>query len=103
MTHPRTVPDARRITVLDPTFEDDAEPVVLAARLTTLEGATVGIISNGKSNTRPFFAHLARILRDEWQVASVVLRTKSNYSAPAEVELINEASTWGAMFSGIGD
>lgn len=93
----------RRITILDPTFEDDIASVSRADRATTLVGATVGIISNGKANTRPFFEYLARLLRDEWGVAEVVLRTKSNYSAPAEADLINEASTWAAMFSGVGD
>ena len=34
-------------------------------RPVSLVGATVGIISNGKANTRPFFAHLARLLREE--------------------------------------
>ena len=95
---------SQRITVLDPTFEDnDTEAFELPTRVTTLAGTTVGIISNGKSNTRPFFEHLARLLRDEWGVADVIVRTKANYSAPAEAELINEASTWGAMFAGIGD
>ncbi len=91
------------ITVLDPSFEEDAEPLRLPARPATLRGATVGIISNGKQNAKPFFDHLTRLLRDEWGVAEVVLRTKSNYSAPAESELIDEAARWAVLFAGIGD
>ena len=91
------------ITVLDPSFEEDAEPLALPARPTTLRGATVGVISNGKQGTRRFFDHLARLLRDEWGVAEVVLRTKSNYSAPAEASLIDEAARWAVLFAGIGD
>ena len=93
----------RMLTVLDPTFEHDTKGFTLAKRASDLRGATVGIISNGKANTRPFFDHLDRLLHDEWGVAEVVRRTKSNYSAPAEVELINEASTWAALFTGVGD
>ena len=91
------------VTVLDPSFDEAAEPFTLPARPVTLAGATVGIISNGKANTRPFFDHLARLLREEWGVAEVILRTKSNYSAPAEQELIDEAAEWEVLFAGVGD
>ncbi len=91
------------MTVLDPSFEEDAATVVLPQRPHSLAGATVGFISNGKQGTKGFFAHLERLLRDEWGVAEVVYRTKRNYSAPAETELINEAAGWAATFAGIGD
>jgi hypothetical protein len=45
---------------------------------------------------------MERLLR-EHGVASVVRRTKGNYSAPAEVELMDEAASWSAMFAGTGD
>ena len=91
------------ITVLRPDHDQAASPLLLARRPVALPGATVGILSNGKANTRPFFEHLARLLRDEWGVAEVVLRTKSNYSAPAELELIGEAAEWEVLFAGVGD
>jgi hypothetical protein len=91
------------IQVLDPSYEEEHEPWAPAARPATLSGATVGFISNGKANTRPFFDHLERILREEWGVAEVVRRTKSNYSAPAEAELIAEAAHWQVLFAGVGD
>ncbi len=91
------------ITVLDPSFDEAPSSFELPARPSSLRGAVVGIISNGKSNTRPFFDHLERLLRDEWGVAEVVRRTKSNYSAPAEVSLIDEAASWAVCFAGVGD
>jgi hypothetical protein len=91
------------IYVLDPSYEQDHEAWEIAARPATVSGATVGFISNGKANTRPFFDHLERILREELGVADVVRRTKSNYSAPAEAELIDEAARWQVMFAGVGD
>jgi len=36
-------------------------------------------------------------------VAEVVYRTKSNYSAPAETDIMNEAASWALTFAGIGD
>ena len=90
-------------TVLDPSFEEAATTFSLPARPASLAGATVGFISNGKHGTKPYFDHLERLLKDEWGVAEVVRRTKRNYSAPAEKELMAEAAGWAAVFAGIGD
>ena len=91
------------ITVLRPDHDDDVAPLDLPRRPRDLAGATVGIISNGKANTRPFFDHLDALLRREWRVADVVRRTKANYSAPAERDLIAETAGWAVMFAGVGD
>jgi len=91
------------IEVLDPSHEDDARAFTAATRLGTLKGATIGVISNGKKGTRPFFDALARELRERYGVAKVVQLTKSNYSAPVEPELLNEAERWQALISGVGD
>jgi hypothetical protein len=89
--------------VLNPTSEVSPETLTTAPRLQSLTGATVGVISNGKEGTKGFFAHLERILVDQLQVASVVLRRKSNYSAPAERSIVEEAAGWDVAITGIGD
>ena len=91
------------LRVLDPTFEEGAASFALAPRLEGLEGATVGIISNGKKGTAPFFAHLATLLRTRYGAAEVVLRTKKSFSAPAEPALMEEAAEWSAAIAGVGD
>ena len=91
------------LEVLDPTHEAAARAFEQPAWPATLEGATVGFVSNGKEGTKGFFAHLGRLLKDEFGVAEVVLRTKSNYSAPAEAEIIAEAGGWDLAISGLGD
>ena len=91
------------LRVLDPTFEEDAAGFALAPRLARLEGATIGIISNGKKGTAPFFAHLATLLRNRHGAAEVVLRTKRSFSAPAEAALMDEAAEWSAAIAGVGD
>jgi hypothetical protein len=63
----------------------------------------VGIISNGKEGTKGFFTHLDRMLREEFGVADVVLRTKSNFSAPADRDIVDEIARWHAVVTGIGD
>ena len=89
--------------VLDPTNEAIPPLGEPAPRLASLAGKTVGFISNGKEGTKGFFAHLDRMLRDEFGVASVITRVKSNYSAPADPRIVAEIAGWDAVVTGIGD
>ena len=89
--------------VLDPTPEKTPPLGRAAPRLDTLKGKTVGFISNGKEGTKGFFRHLESMLRAEAEVADVVWRTKSNYSAPADAHIVAEIRQWDAVVSGIGD
>ena len=89
--------------ILDPSYEEGATEFAPADRLAGLEGATVGVISNGKEGTAGFFAAFERELRERYGVAQVDLRTKSNFSAPAEAALMDEAKRWHALVAGVGD
>lgn len=91
------------LQVLDPTSEVESAEPELAPRLSSLTGKTVGLISNGKEGTEGFFVHLERLLKERLLVANVVWRTKSNYSAPAERSIIDEAKNWDLAITGIGD
>ena len=89
--------------VLDPTNERALPLGQLAPRPGELRGKTVGFISNGKEGTKGFFVHLDRMLRQEFGVANVVSRVKSNYSAPADGYIVGEIANWDAVVTGIGD
>lgn len=91
------------LEILDPTHEADAGGFALASRLPDLRGATVGIISNGKRNTIPFFDAFEDELKAKYGVSEVVRRIKSNYSAPADDHIVVEAEEWDAVIAGIGD
>ena len=91
------------IEVLDPTWGDDAAPFSEAAPLAGVAGATIGIVSNGKQGTRPFFAALADELTTVHGAAEVVVVVKGNYSAPADAAVMDRATAWNALISGIGD
>lgn len=91
------------LRVLDPTNEAKPPLGALAPRLASLKGATVGFISNNKEGTKGFFAHLERLLVEQHGVSKVVLRTKSNYSAPADPPIVAEIPQWNAVVTGIGD
>jgi hypothetical protein len=92
-----------RFRVLDPTTETVPPRGQPAPRLTSLRGKTVGFISNGKEGTKGFFHHLETLLRRDHGVADVVLRTKSNYSAPADPPIVDEIKRWDAVVTGLGD
>jgi hypothetical protein len=89
--------------VLDPTNETKAAGGQPATRPTTLQGKTVGFISNGKEGTKGYFVELERQLRDVFGVADVVWRTKSNFSAPANASIVDEIKAWQAVVAGVGD
>ena len=89
--------------VLDPTNERAAPLGQLAPRPSSLRDKTIGFISNGKEGTKGFFAHLDRMLREDLGVAEVIRRVKSNYSAPADPDLVDELRRWQAVVTGIGD
>ncbi len=91
------------IEILDPTYGGGTAPFAMAGRLSSLEGKTVGIISNGKKGTRPFFSALEKELMEIHGAASVERLTKSNYSAPADSEIMAAAERWDLAFTGIGD
>jgi len=91
------------LQVLDPTSEWLPQRGHAARRLDTLAGKTIGFVSNGKEGTHGFFAHLDRLLRDTCSVANVIWRVKSNYSAPADRDIVDEIARWHAVVTGIGD
>ncbi len=91
------------IEVLDPSYAEAAAAFREAERPSTLAGATVGIISNGKRGTAAFFDALEAELVGRHGVAEVVRVVKPNYSAPAGDDVIDAARTWHALVAGIGD
>jgi len=91
------------IEVLNPTYNEANEQFETAPRLSSLQGITVGIVSNGKQGTGRFFEAFGTRLKDTHGVGSVELVVKPNYSAPAGDEIMDAAQRWNALVAGIGD
>jgi len=91
------------LQVLDPSNEVVPPLGQKAPRPAALAGKTIGLISNGKQGTKGFFAHLERLLREQCGGADVVLRVKSNFSAPADRDIADEIARWHAVVTGVGD
>ncbi len=91
------------LRALDPTNEIKATGDRPAVQPSSLQGKTIGFISNGKEGTKGYFIQLERMLREKLGVGQVIWRTKSNYSAPADAHIIAEIPKWDAVVTGVGD
>ena len=91
------------IEVLDPTHEGDSREFKIASGLKDLKGSRIGLISNGKRRTLPFFNALEELLKSKYEVREVIRVVKKNYSAPAEEEIMTEVKKWDAVIAGVGD
>ena len=91
------------IEVLDPTHEGDSREFKIASGLKDLKGSRIGLISNGKRGTLPFFNAIEELLKSKYEVREVLRVVKKNYSAPAEEEIMTEVKKWDAVIAGVGD
>ena len=88
--------------LVDPTHESTDRPA-LAPRPARYHDGVLAILFDGRTTTRRFVAHLARLVVERWRVAEVVQIVKSNEEAMAGPELLSGAERWSAMLIGIGD
>lgn len=89
--------------ILDPTAEVEPQPVSRAPRLDALHDRRIGLLSNGKAASAPLFDRLESLIRQEWKPRDVLRLTKSNYSAPAEPDLIRALARCHLIVTGVGD
>ena len=74
-------------------------PTTVQADAPNLDGLTVGIVTNGKQGTVPFFDGMEERFR-ELGAADVERLTKPSYSAPAPGEVMDRAARWQVL--GVG-
>lgn len=56
----------------------------MAPRLNTVEGTTIGLLDNAKTNADVFLHAVEEVLQSEYDVAKTVYRRKSNTAIPAD-------------------
>ena len=91
------------LQVLDPTAEDVVTTTTNTARLTSLQGRTVGLLDNGKIRVRELLDHMEDILRAEHGVAHVIRLKKPDASRPAPADVIADMRAADAVISAVGD
>lgn len=89
--------------ILDPVGETRASRELIAHRLDTLEGATIGLLDNCKTNADIFLEEVGQILRDEYGVEEVIGRRKSKSAIPAGELVIHLAEQTDAIVNAYGD
>ena len=91
------------IRVFDPTAEDAPATSPGAARLTSLEGRTIGLLDNSKFRVRELLDHIEEILRVRFGVAQVLRFRKPDASRPAPPELLADMQRCEAIIAAVGD
>ena len=69
--------------LINPFDESRHEPRKAAPRLTSLAGATIGLLDISKPGGNFFLDHLARLFKDRCGVAQIVRETKPTFTKPA--------------------
>ncbi len=75
-----------KTTILDPTVQPVPESASLARRPNSLEGATVGLLANGKRNSQDLLRAVYTLLGDIYHFEGAVELTKPDISRPAPKE-----------------
>ncbi len=94
--------------ILDPTGTGPAArqagTAPRAPRPARLSGARIGLLVNTKQNAAPFLDEVGRLLTERHGAGSVMARTKVNFAAPADEDLVKEmAAGCDVVVTGIGD
>ena len=92
------------IKYLNPVQEPGIAPASLAPRLASLEGMTLGLLSNGKTNAGKLLRMIAEELGNEFQLKGVVDANKGsagNNCPPDVLEDLLDKSD--AVITGLGD
>ena len=92
------------IIILDPTDGPRESMESTAPRLASLQGRVLGIIDNGKHNSRYILEQVAGLLKDKHAIKEVILETKNSASLPIIQERAQTlAGKCDMVLAGVGD
>ena len=92
------------IIVVDPAAEDDVQKSALAPRLSTLEGAHVGLIDNAKHMAEETLREVEALLKERYGVKEVSYYRKRNASVPTPPDVLQDlTSKCDALVHGVAD
>ena len=92
------------IHYLNPVQEAEIEPASLAPRLESLQGITLGLLSNGKTNAERLLKLIAEELNDTFNLGEVIQEAKGSAGINCPRELLeNLVARCDAVITGMGD
>ena len=83
-----TEPGIRKVSYLDPTGHVHSVDRSLSDRLSGVQGMTAALLDNGNDTSGFFFTSLADILREQYGVGQIILKTKFTSTKPAEPDFL---------------
>ena len=91
------------ITLIDPRGERPAENAEPAPRLTSLAGKTVALLDISKPGGSFFLDRLEQLLKERYQVGSVLRATKPTFAKPAPAGVLDQIRAVDAVVEGLAD
>ena len=79
---------ANELITLDPRGSSTHQDTGIAPRPASLEGLTIGLLSNNKPNSELLLRDVADMLKREYAVKDVVEANKGSHRIPAPAEMI---------------
>jgi len=77
---------------------------VAPRRFTTLDGRRLGLLGNSKLNADAVLLALGDLLKEQYAIESVFMRSKPTFSKPAPEELVEEMmANSDLVITGVGD
>ncbi len=83
-----TEPGVRRVSYLDPTGHVHSVDRSLSDKLPGIQGMTAALLDNGNDTSGFFFTSLADILREQYGVGQIILKTKFTSTKPADSDFL---------------
>ena len=78
------------IYTLDPRDTDTASPAALALRPASLDGKTIGLLSNNKPHSEDLLRMVAGIIGERYSLAGVVEYNKGGHQWPASHDALED-------------
>ena len=80
----------KALLTLDPRDENDHIPALLAPRPPTLDGKTLGLLSNNKPHSEELLRMIAGMIREMYSIKDTVEYNKGSHQWPARPEALKE-------------
>ena len=80
----------KMLLTLDPRDENDHGPALLAPRAPTLNGKTLGLLSNNKPHSEELLRMIAAIMKELYDIKDTVEYNKGSHQWPANSEDLKE-------------
>ena len=80
----------KMLVALDPRDESDHGPALLATRPPTLNGKTLGLLSNNKPHSEELLQMIAGIMNESYNIKNTVGYNKGSHQWPANPDALKE-------------